>query len=145
LGKKEILFSGIMFILIVVVMTSGCTSSSKNATTSSKNSNYNSYDNNGLSFQYPKEWNLMQASSQLVRFKTPAGDCRIYLYNIGKSPVAYESFTESATVGGQTYKSMSMSDGSKSYILRENGKDLLIIGMPNEENGVRKIIETVKF
>lgn len=149
--------AGIVSILIIVVMVSGCTSSSNNSTTAtSKNTspsttvtntqdpNYNSYNKNGLDFQYPEEWNIEEEGSNWVRFQTLGGQCRVWLYDTTNSPVEIASFTESFTAGNRTVKYMA--DGNtNSYVLRENGKDLFVIGMVGEEMEVKKIMETAKL
>jgi hypothetical protein len=112
--------------------------------TEPQDTNYNSYNRNGLKFQYLKEWNIDEEGSNWVRFQTPGGQCRVWLYDTVDSPVEIASFTESFTVGSRTVKYMT--DGNtNSYVLRENGKDLFIIGMVGEEMEVKKIMGTAKF
>lgn len=114
------------------------------AETESQDNNYNTYNKNGLNFQYLKEWNIGEEGSNWVRFQTPGGQCRVWLYDTADSPVEIASFTESFTAGSRTVKYMT--DGNtNSYVLRENGKDLFIIGMVGEEMEVRKIMETAKL
>ena len=68
----------------------------------------------------------------------------MWLYDTADSSVKIASFTESFTAGSRTVKYMT--DGNtNSYVLRENGKDLFIIGMAGEEMEVRKIMETAKL
>lgn len=138
----------IIGVLVLIVMISGCASSGDTESTSnetSSNNNLKTYTSSQMSFDYPSDWSVSKEGENWVRFTTPNGETRVWVYTLENSPVEYESFTESLTVGNRTYKMLDQGESTVSYVLRENGKDLFIVGMSGDEEGAKIIFETAQF
>lgn len=143
------IYLGLIGLLLVVVMVSGCTSSSNTTseTNTQADSTYKTY-NGFLTFQYPESWTINQESPKWVLFNTPMGETRIWLYNTTDSPVKYSVFQEkkidSTTYGTKT-NTYEDTDDTVSYVIRKNGKDFFMVGVKGQESDYLHIIKTVQF
>jgi hypothetical protein len=137
--KNEIRVLGILAILIVVVMASGCTSNTSN----SGSKTYNGF----ASFEYPSSWSIIDETESWVRFKTPNSEGNLVkLEDTTDSPVNYEAFDEK-TIGNVTYGYMGQVTDVNlvSYVIRRNGKDFTIMGVIEDEDGYEMILKSAKF
>mgnify|MGYP003194667734 CR=1 FL=1 len=81
-----------------------------------------------------------------MSFKTPNSEgTLVKLMNTIDSTVNYEAFSEK-TVGNITYGRRQTGDTNVvSYVIRRNGKDFLIMGIPEDEESHEMILQSAKF
>ncbi len=141
-NKKYSIILGILIVTVVVAL-SGCTS----------NSDQSKYENNNVSFNYPGSWSVTNDTviddygSKFIELKTTEGDSiRIWVRNIENSPVEYDSFSITETVGNNTYKKNSgVSNSIETYVIRKNGKDFVIMTNLEDEDGLKTILGSASF
>lgn len=137
--KIEIVLAALITILLIV-MVSGCTENTGN------NSNLKKYNGTACSFSYPSAWSISSDQGDMIKLKTGNGETRIWVYN-SNSPVEIENFPETKTVGNVTYKKMPPGSGDNlvSYVIRKDGRDFFMIGVPSDQDGHETILKTVNF
>ena len=118
-------------------MVSGCTSNTSN----SGSKTYDGF----VSFDYPSSWSIKEESEAWVSFKTPNSEGTLVKFmNTTDSPVNYESFNEKKTLGNITYVRR-QGDNLVTYVIRRNGKDFIIMGVPEDEKSHEMILQSVKL
>lgn len=143
--KHSRTFLGALFILILVLTCSGCTSTDDDTTTTT-GTNYKTYSLSGFSFHYPDSWEVFSESENRVVFKTPNGETQINIYDNTQYPASYESFTITDTLGDVTYKKMpDTGDGMVSYAIVGDKMDFVMIGSVEDESGHEMILESLKM
>lgn len=144
--KDSKTFLGALFILILVLTCSGCTSTNDDNTTTTTGPNYKTYILSGFSFHYPKSWTVSFEKENTVIFETPNGETRIDIYDNTQYPASYESFTITDTLGNVTYKKMpDTGDGMVSYAIVRDKIDLVMTGSVEDESAHKMILESLKM
>lgn len=128
---------GIIMVVAVVVALAGCTSSPETK---------KSYNGSSFSIDYPTSWSLSYDNGDKVGFKTPNGEVKLFLYDNVKYPASYEGWVDEK-IGNVSYKKQpaTLNDGLISYAVIKEGKDFILVGVPQDEAGHKMILESVKF
>ncbi len=131
---KKLLLLFILMFFVGLIAISGCTSNQGDKT----------YNSNLVSFQYPSSWSIEKEGSNWVRFKAPDGLVRVGVDNSNESDVDLTNFQDSKKIGNNTCYIL-VTGGTKTYLVKQDGKDLTVMGSIGESNGMEKIVETFKF
>lgn len=140
--RRYSIILGILIVTLVVAL-SGCTS----------NSDQSKYENDNVSFNYPDSWSVTNDTiiddygSKFIELKTTEGDgIWIWVRNIEHSPVKYDNFSITETVGNNTYKkNPDRSNSIETYVIRKNGKDFVIMTNLEDEDGLKTILGSASF
>jgi uncharacterized lipoprotein YehR (DUF1307 family) len=139
--KKEVI-SGLISILIIIVMISGCTSSSSAKT----------YNGSQMSFQYPSDCEVKEIGSENGTFVRVNKDSKTEAaVRIMDNPTE----TKNAIASSSTYKGQETisgvvcdvykdSSGIYNYFFQKNGKNILVFSGDLSTDTAKQIIETIQ-
>lgn len=141
--KKEVIL-GLISILVIVVLVSGCTSSSS--------SSGKTYNGSQMSFQYPSDCEVKEIGSENGTFvrvnkdsKTEAAVRIMDNPAETKNAVASSStYKGQETIGGAVCDIYKDSDGIYNYFFQKNGKNILVFSGDLSTDTAKQIIETIQ-
>jgi hypothetical protein len=144
--KKVII--GIMGLLLVVVMISGCTSSGDS--TSNK-----MFNGSKMSFQYTADYNATESTAMdgMAILQKEGHEVTVEKMNMSLIDDSFSALLDGYTYSGMyrnnatntTYKVYTMKDGNPTiYMFEKNGKVYEIIGGPLDLDVMEIIVETIK-
>lgn len=136
--KSKFLMAVIIFLIFAVLTISGCIYE-KTGPSYTVISNEKTYNGSQISFKCPKNWTLINESSNFVLFNTTNGPVRVGINNPRYEDSDMQYFSDNGTMGSVPYYYTKNND-NQTYLVRRNGEDVSITGPFDETFGLQLIV-----